>query len=180
MYIHDISDIPIDVLVCAVLYFFCSIRTNLFFLRVVLTHQKLVNFLKLEGPQGFFAIEIAYVTALLFWLYYRIYELPFRVIYTAIFLSFHLCAPMPRIYDGLDGFFPPDMPLWIESTVLLSILLVLHLYWLYLLVCVGYRIITESVAQASREEYEGESDVDDEASALPARGDHSLAEAKMK
>lgn len=35
---------------------------------------KMVNFLKLEGPRGWFASEIAYVTALVVWVYYRLYE----------------------------------------------------------------------------------------------------------
>ena len=73
-----------------------------------------------------------------------------------------MCAPVPRLYDGLLVVFPPDMPLLTEASALLLLLLALHLYWTYLLVRIGYRIITESAEQASREEYEGESDVDDE------------------
>lgn len=124
----------------------------------------MVNFLKLEGPRGWFASEIAYVTALVVWVYYRLYELPFRVMHTVIVLSYRVCAPLPRVSDGLLGLFPPDMPLLTESSILLVILFILHLYWTFLLVRVGYRIITESAAQASREEYEGESDVEDEPS----------------
>ena len=136
MYIHDISDIGIDLL-------------------------KMVNFLKLEGPQGWFGSEIAYVAAVILWIYYRMYELPFRILYAVMVLSYRVCAPLPRVYDGILGIFPPDLPLLTEASFLLIVLLGLHLYWFYLLARVGYRILTESAAQASREEYEGESDVED-------------------
>lgn len=145
----------------------------------------MVNFLKLEGPQGWFAIEITYVTAVIFWTYYRVYELPVRIMYGALVLTYRLCAPVPRVFEGFVGLLPPDLPLLVEANILLCILLALHLYWTYLLLRIGFRLVTESAATVSRRklkthfyrqhecalnsdspcvfvvEYEGDSDVDE-------------------
>ena len=44
---------------------------------------------------------------------------------------------------------------------LLFTLLALHIYWFHLFLMIGYRIITENVREASRQEYEGDSDEED-------------------
>jgi len=64
------------------------------------------------------------------------------------------------VFDGALGVVQYDLPLWLELNVLLFVLLVLHIYWFKLLLGVGWRIVTESTREASRQGYEGESDDD--------------------
>jgi hypothetical protein len=134
-YVHDISDIFIDLL-------------------------KMANFLKLDGPRGAFISELAYVSAVVSWLYYRMYQYPFRVMHAAFVFSYRIAAVVPRLDDGFLELFPTDVPFWQPTNLLLLVLQLLHIYWFYLLFMVGYRILTESTRQASRAEYEGDSDDD--------------------
>lgn len=142
MFVHDASDIFIDVL-------------------------KMTNLLKLEGPRGWFLSEAAYVASLVAWAYFRLYEYPFRVMHSSFILAYRVTATQPRSWDdgGPFGLVPPELPLLLYNNILLGLLLCMHVYWFYLLMRVGFRIVTESAAQASRMEYEGDSDVEDEAGA---------------
>jgi hypothetical protein len=144
-YVHDISDIFIDLL-------------------------KMGNFLKMEGYRGLFISELAYVFAVVAWLYYRMFQFPFRVIHTAFVVSSRIVSVAPRLDDGLLELFPPDVPFWQPANLLLGVLQLLHIYWFYLLAMVGYRIVTESARQASRAEYEGDSDDDDDGAQVELRG----------
>ena len=139
MFVHDISDIFIDAL-------------------------KMVNLLKLEGRRGWFASEISYVATLVSWVYFRLYEYPFRVMYSSNVLAYKVTSAEHRTVanSGFMGLIPPDLSLLLYNNILLAILLCLHIYWFYLLVRIGLRIVSESVTQASRMEYEGDSDVEDE------------------
>jgi hypothetical protein len=140
-YVHDISDIFIDVL-------------------------KMTNLLKLEGRQGWFASEIVYLSSVFSWIYYRLYQFPFRVMYSSCVLAYQ-ASRAADAERGLWGVFAPDLPFLFHNNVLLTCLLGMHIYWFYLLAMVGYRIITESATQASRIEYEGESDVEDSVTDSP-------------
>ncbi len=102
--------------------------------------------------------ELAYASAVAAWMYYRLYQFPFRVIYAAFVMSYQSVSVFPRLDDGFLGLFPSDVPFWQPTNLLLMVLQVLHIYWFYLLLMVGYRILTESARQASRAEYEGDSD----------------------
>jgi hypothetical protein len=128
----------------------------------------MTNLLKLEGRQGWFASEAVYVSSVVSWIYYRLYQFPFRVMHSSCVLAYRASQAPDR---GFLGVFAPDLPFLFHNNVLLACLLGMHVYWFYLLAMVGYRIITESAAQASRIEYEGESDVDDSVpdSPIPAQ-----------
>lgn len=133
LWVHDVSDIFIDLL-------------------------KMTNYLKLDGPKGWFGSEIAYVASLVAWVYWRLYRYPFRVLRGSWLEPYWLHAPQPRVNDGMWGAMQFDLPLWIELNGLLFLLLGLHIYWFKLLLGVGWRIITESTREASRQGYEGDSD----------------------
>ena len=137
LYVHDVSDVFVDLL-------------------------KLSNYLKLEGPRCFFGTEIAYVATVTGWMYWRLYQYPVRVIWASFTGMLRVTAPSASSPHTLFGFSftTPDMPLIIELYVLLTLLLVLHVYWFHLFAMIGYRILTENVREASRQEYEGDSDDD--------------------
>ena len=99
------------------------------------------------------------------------HAVPFRVMHSSFVLAYRVTPIAPRGYDGsgLFGLVPPELSLLLHNNVLLGLLLCMHFYWFYLLLRVGYRIITESAAQASRMEYEGDSDVEDESGASKGR-----------
>jgi hypothetical protein len=129
LYVHDVSDIFVDLL-------------------------KLVNYLKIEGPKGFMATEIAYASCVVSWVYFRLYQFPFRAIYGSFVEPLRLLAKHPResaVVLGLE-WFPPDLPLYTELNLLLFTLLALHIYWFHLFLMIGYRILNESVREASRQE----------------------------
>jgi len=71
VYVHDISDIFVDVL-------------------------KLVNYLKLEGPRGWYASEAAYAACVLSWMYWRLWRLPFRAIRGSFIDAWDVFATYPR------------------------------------------------------------------------------------
>lgn len=91
--------------------------------------------------------------------------------HSSVVLAYRVTPIAPRGYDGsgLFGLVPPELSLLLYNNILLGLLLCMHLYWFYLLLRVGYRIVTESAAQASRMEYEGDSDVEDESGASKGR-----------
>lgn len=145
LWVHDVSDVLVDLL-------------------------KMVNYLKLESFKGFFASEITYVSCVVGWVYWRLYQFPFRVIRGALVDPFYLLAPQPRVDDGLAGFLQVDLPGYNEMNVLLFILLALHIYWFHLFLMIGYRILKESAREASRQEYEGDSDDETEFDARDSNG----------
>jgi hypothetical protein len=146
LYVHDVSDILVDLL-------------------------KMLNYLKLEGPRGLFASEIAYVSCVLGWIYWRLYQFPFRVIRGSFLETWQWNAPQPRWGDFFFGFIDTDLPLYLHTNVLLTVLFGLHIYWGHLFLMIGYRILTESIREASRQDYEGDSDVESDHEADSPRGD---------
>ena len=129
---HDVSDVFVDLL-------------------------KMVNYLKLEDRRGYFASELAYLACVVAWLYWRLYEFPFRVIRGASYEAYRMIAPQPSMYAPLSlaSFTVRELPFWFELNVLLLTLQALHVYWGHLFLMIGYRILTESAREASRQEYEG-------------------------
>ena len=139
LFVHDASDIFVDLL-------------------------KMVNYLKLENQRGYFASEIAYVVCVLSWIYFRLYQFPFRVVRGSLTVPYTLLLRTPResySFLGLE-FFPSDLPWHFHLNVMLFALLLLHIYWFHLFLMIGYRILTESAREASRQEYEGDSDEEEE------------------
>ena len=149
LYVHDASDVFIDLL-------------------------KMVNYSKLEGARGFYASEIAYVAAIVSWGWFRFYQYPARVLKVAIVEAFRVRGPPPpgdgTLVSALAQPLPVlldyyatvrasvGIPVWPFGKYMLLFLLALHIYWGYMLAMVGYRILTESAREASRQEYEGASD----------------------
>lgn len=148
---HDVSDIFIDILKMANRAWSSAESPSLCRARILLPAALLVV-LKLEGPKGWFISEIAYVASVIAWAYYRLYEYPFRVMHSSFILAYRVTAQSPRSVsdDSFFGLITPDLPLLLYNNVLLGTLFFMHIYWFYLLLRVGYRIITESAAQASR------------------------------
>jgi hypothetical protein len=135
LYVHDVSDIFVDLL-------------------------KMSNYLKVEGKKGWFITEIAYAMCVCSWMYYRLYQFPFRAIYASFVEPLKLLTKHPRQSVTVLGleWLPPDLPLYTEMNALLFLLLMLHIYWFHLFLMIGYRIINEGAREASRQEYEGDSD----------------------
>ena len=135
LYVHDVSDVAVDV-------------------------TKMANYLKLEGRRGWFASEISFVSLLVTWVYYRLFEFPFRAIKASFSGPISRLGLHPRTSYSLLFFhwISWEAPLYTWLNSLLFVLLALHLYWFLLLVLIAWRILTESVRDASRKDYEGDSD----------------------
>eukprot|EP00808_Paulinella_micropora_P002476 g21279.t1 len=153
LFLHDLSDIPIDVV-------------------------KMLNYANLTDRKACFLGEIIFVFNLVSWIYLRLYYFPFRIIRMLIFDVYRMyCAPLApfaSFFEGppwcLERSFPSGKSLhgisflydWTIMTVLLSLLAVMHVLWFWLLL----RIITKVLKQTSntghlvKEEYEGDSDSD--------------------
>jgi hypothetical protein len=99
MYVHDASDLAVDVL-------------------------KLVCFLGLGGRRGHYAAEAAFAAAVVSWGWWRLWIFPTRVMRSTLVEVFRLWAPLPRGDDGPFGLFPRDMPWYTESNALLAALMV--------------------------------------------------------
>lgn len=151
LFIHDVSDIFVDLL-------------------------KLVNYLKLEGPKGFFLSELAYASCVISWIYWRLYEFPFRVLKGSLIRPVQLVtrhSRSPTTFFGIE-LWSPDLPYSTETNLLLFALLALHVYWFHLFLMIGYRILTESARAASRQEYEGDSDDEDTSSPEDKPADNAI------
>jgi hypothetical protein len=139
LWVHDVSDIFVDVL-------------------------KLANYLKLEGKKRFYLSEIAWAICLGAWGYWRLFKYPFTVMYSGFFVSVKVFA---------ERYIPKEVPAYAQLGTLLIVLQVLHLYWFYLLLMVGYRTCVEGGREASRQEYEGDSDDGDDVQQNDGRDDAS-------
>lgn len=134
LYVHDVSDVFVDLL-------------------------KMVNYLKLENRRGLFASEIAYFACIVSWVFWRLYKFPKTAIYASVVEAYRILGPQPRSSaDSLLGLSMRDLPLYFEMNTLLIALLCLHIYWAHLFFMIGYTMLTNSAREASRREYEGDSD----------------------
>jgi len=112
----------------------------------------------LQGPSGFFLVEIIFVLNLVSWVWWRCYQLPFKVVKACIFDGFiplydKVCWPKPvLVLAGCYGFI-----------YLLLALCLMHCWWLYLLLRIAYKLVLAPGKghDAGREEYEGDSDDED-------------------
>eukprot|EP00658_Telonema_sp_P-2_P071143 TRINITY_DN60454_c0_g1_i2.p1 TRINITY_DN60454_c0_g1~~TRINITY_DN60454_c0_g1_i2.p1 ORF type:complete len:389 (+),score=95.63 TRINITY_DN60454_c0_g1_i2:131-1168(+) len=162
LWIHDLSDIPIDML-------------------------KLTNYLQLEDKAGFFLVELSYTSCMVVWAYYRLFLYPTAVIWNGVITS--CCAataaglnaiPSPELFCSYvdPSSFATLVPHWehLATTVnaevvpfgvtrfwawstawLLSTLYLMHIWWYFLLLGILYKIIvTGSPHEAGRQQYEGE------------------------
>merc|ERR1740130_1597410 len=144
--VHDLSDIPIDLL-------------------------KLTNYLKLEDKAGFFIVEIVFALNLCSWIYLRLYTFPVKIIwrgaihwYSAFFNSVWMglapenswvaatgagtelsletirkCEAL-ALASGHGNYFLITLATLIVG--LLLILFVMHIYWFFLFMRILHGILT--------------------------------------
>lgn len=154
LFVHDVSDIAIDLL-------------------------KIFNYLRLEGKNGFFLVEIAYASTLAMWGYFRLYYYPIYIIgqgtistinyFGTIFLPEGARPVLVYIAETLGPqsseyyyvFYTANL-----ANALLLLLFLLHIWWGALLLRILFKMIKANPHMAGKEEYEGESEDEDETKSL--------------
>lgn len=120
LFVHDFSDIFIDLL-------------------------KLSGHFNMGGRRAFFFSEIAFVSSLVAWVYFRLYRFPAYVIYSAVYYSRVFVTPEPNWMSLMDhlktDFWAEEIGIWWQANILLLTLLILHIWWFYLLCRIAYKII---------------------------------------
>lgn len=108
-----------------------------------------------QGPSKLFALEIVFVLNLVSWAWWRVYQLPFRIVRACVMNGFVV------YYDDLCR----HRPLFVTCSCyafvwLLFALCLMHVWWLYLLLRIAYKLIAAPGKghDAGRDEYEGDSD----------------------
>ncbi|OQS02492.1 hypothetical protein THRCLA_05134 [Thraustotheca clavata] len=135
--VHDASDVPLDLL-------------------------KMANYMKLEGPKGLFITEILFAIVLGIWFYVRIYLYPFKLINSVFWENREACM-LPSEAHDLSILRFPGVPMWFGFNTLLITLYLLHIWWGFLLVRLLVNVMTKSIHNTAKDEYEGTSS-DSEAS----------------
>lgn len=116
MYLHDFSDISVDLLV-------------------------IINQCKLEGSHYFFATELAYCNTTITWFVVRNIMFPFK-----------LLKPLYKVVNIIETEYKESMLMFRFLEVLLHCLYVMHAYWLWVFVRIGYSIVTMDIHDEKREE----------------------------
>jgi hypothetical protein len=138
LYVHDASDVFVDLL-------------------------KLANYTKLSGMRGFFVTEIAYISSIVGWAYWRLWMWPTKVVYSMIFEWHAAHAGGPDAGYPWRNLFPENMPNYVMYVFGFSALVVMHSWWFYILARVGIRLaLNHDARDVSAEEYEGRGSEDDE------------------
>eukprot|EP00461_Guttulinopsis_vulgaris_P000413 UN00413 len=144
LFVHDVSDIGIDFL-------------------------KLSNYLAIEGPQHFFAVEAAYFFTMVMWFYYRLWYFPYYLIWNGPVWGLGFLGP--SVHGDLpvvEQFSPEQLSSQLfvgwTSLCLLVLLFLMHIWWFFLLFRIFLRMLTAKAVshQAGAEEYEGNSDDEDD------------------
>lgn len=130
--LHDFTDIPLDML-------------------------KMANYLKLEGFPGLFVSEIMFVITLFYWVWFRIYLYPTKLLYTTGVELREAAMSMEDAHDWTNLFPNPGPPSWLLFNVLLSTLYLLHIWWGFLLLRVLIGVLTKGAHETGKDEYEGTS-----------------------
>eukprot|EP00299_Pterocystis_sp_00344_P019273 c9580_g1_i1.p1 GENE.c9580_g1_i1~~c9580_g1_i1.p1 ORF type:complete len:353 (+),score=72.25 c9580_g1_i1:38-1096(+) len=140
-WIHDVSDIPLDLM-------------------------KICNLLRLHGYSCFFITEISYFVTVGVWVFQRLYRLPFWLLYSVIIDSTFGEFNGRRTFcsDAESNGTVLDCYILRFSTALLAILLLMHIFWTYLLLRIARRslYVGEDAHVVGREEYEGHSSDDEQ------------------
>jgi len=179
LFLHDISDIPLDLL-------------------------KILNYCNLEGRRGLFLVELAYLSTCISWAACRLYLFPTKVIWQSAIVGGREVLTGPGMYrcirdfdrvHGLHsrghppGWSPGDgsfdlwtnlqvlpthecIPFYWESAIMLIMLQCMHVVWYGMLCRILVRMVTAEnnssrAHDAGREVYEGDSDDDDVATRRP-------------
>jgi len=108
---------------------------------------KLSNYLKLQNRPALFLGEIIFVLNLFIWMYIRLYVFPSRIIYSVLIQSHQFIGSFPECHEFAcvcrSG-----------GSVLLTILLMLHIWWFFLFLRIGFKIVFVGAHRAG-ELYEG-------------------------
>ncbi len=121
---------------------------------------KLTGHFNLGGSRALFISEIAFVTTLLNWIYWRLYRFPVYVIYSAAYYSRAYSFDPPLVSHSLwelmeIDFWADKVGVYWRCVILLVVLLLLHIYWTYLLLRIAYKIIVYGdTKKVEGEEYE--------------------------
>ena len=156
--VHDISDVVLDIV-------------------------KMLNMLRIEGPEGFYAAEICYALNLASWFYSRLVLFPVPIIQSGINLfnirsENYLCHTLNGIFTSGETFTATQESVFREMClewntghlciVLLIILFCMHVWWFYLLVRIGVLLIfaddrhAVSTAEYYQENRDDDSDQEEE------------------
>jgi ceramide synthetase len=124
---------------------------------------KMANYLKLRGPKALYIAETAFVLMMLVFAVFRLYIMPFKVNVDCGVVMFNsLKTPT----DGEHWYdFPWTLvryPLYAPLNSLLWVLTGLNIWWFWLMVRIVLRIVNDGADAASRDEYEGGSEDEDE------------------
>lgn len=125
LFLHDFSDIPLDIL-------------------------KMSNYAKLEGWNGLFVTEVMFVVLFVEWFYIRVYLYPVKLLQSSIFEAKAICSPETSVLDVGD-----NIPYWLVLNGLLVTLWFLHVWWGVLIVRLLVGILTKGSHAAAEDEYEG-------------------------
>ncbi|EQC29655.1 hypothetical protein SDRG_12659 [Saprolegnia diclina VS20] len=132
MFLHDISDIPLDFL-------------------------KMVNYLKLENREGWFITEFMFAFTLIQWVYFRVYLFPTKLMYSTLYEMRASCMDPIAALDFSILFPSPGPTHWLWFNTLIAALYTLHIWWTFLLMRLLYGVLTVGPNSASKDEYEGHS-----------------------
>jgi len=148
LYVHDASDITVDLL-------------------------KLTNYLDLAGNNGPPIVEAVFATNLVSWIYYRLWIYPMHVLNGSFFIGHRTIATIQPgqliIRDSTPGgtglfgtgwVINEPFPLWTFTNCLLFLLLFLHSWWFLLFLRLAVKLLFQPAHEAGREEYEGDSEDD--------------------
>jgi hypothetical protein len=133
--IHDLSDVPLDLL-------------------------KMANYLKLEGLRGAFVSEILFVTLVIDWIYFRIWLFPTKALNTTLFENREACMPLDEARNMWN--LNPCIPSYFLFNALLITLYCLHIWWGFLILRLLVGVFTKGTHESGKQEYEGSSDDSDD------------------
>jgi ceramide synthetase len=152
LWIHDVSDIFVDGL-------------------------KMINYLGLDGPNGFFIVETSYLTCLGVWIYARLWVYPTAVLHSSLFGSARWVGTDEQAlalgHPTSEDLLPPHsfrgvvdnvrrgtefVAMYLQLNALLISLQLMHVWWCWLIVRLGFRMIQEGNRNASEKMYEGKKD----------------------
>jgi len=133
LFVHDISDVAIDLL-------------------------KMANYAKLADRPAYYIVEFCMVLTLSAWLYFRLYLFPFYIMPATIWGSHDACSD-PEHRGDYWNHDPPGMQMWRLANYLLGVLCLMHTWWFYLLCrIVRSALRREDLHKVGEKVYEGGSD----------------------
>ncbi|TYZ67087.1 hypothetical protein PybrP1_009769 [[Pythium] brassicae (nom. inval.)] len=135
--LHDLSDIPLDLL-------------------------KMANYLKLEGANGLFVCEALFAVVFAGWFYLRLYLFPAKLLYSTFVESRDATLPPAIARDPLAVFTHPNPPGYVLINGLFAALYCLHIWWGFLLLRLLVGTLTKGAHATGKDEYEGMSDSEGE------------------